>query len=132
MLIGARRREISRVSELLQAQMLQDININPVQPALGETNLKVGPGAGARTPGFNEYTALFERDMVQLNGTGLVGNNDTDGGEAVASARLRPAFDQRRRLRLRHRWLARQQRPAPQHPEPIYQGAITPEFNPSG
>ena len=76
-LIGARRREISRVSELLQAQMLQDININPVQPALSETNLNVGPGAGAGTPGFNEYTALFERDMFQLNGTGLVGNNDT-------------------------------------------------------
>ena len=32
--IGVPRREIARVSELLQAQMLQDININPVQPSL--------------------------------------------------------------------------------------------------
>ncbi len=31
------RREIARVSELLQAQLLQDININPVQPSLSET-----------------------------------------------------------------------------------------------
>ena len=32
--MGVPRREIARVSELLQAQMLQDININPVQPSL--------------------------------------------------------------------------------------------------
>ena len=38
------------------------------------------------TPGFNEYTALFERNMFQLNGTGLIGNNDTKGVEGVASA----------------------------------------------
>ena len=43
--IGVPRREIARVSELLQAQMLQDININPVQPSLAETNLSL---AGAR------------------------------------------------------------------------------------
>ena len=35
-LIGVRRTEVARVSELLQAQMLQDININPVQPSLSE------------------------------------------------------------------------------------------------
>ena len=39
--IGVPRREIARVSELLQAQMLQDININPVQPSLAETNLSL-------------------------------------------------------------------------------------------
>ena len=128
-LIGARRREISRVSELLQAQMLQDININPVQPALSETNLNVGPGAGAGTPGFNEYTALFERDMFQLNGTGLVGNNNTIGGEAVASAVYgrhsinAGAFGYdtdgwRDNNDLRHSIQS-----------VFYQGAITPEFN---
>ncbi len=39
--MGVPRRELARVSELLQAQMLQDININPVQPSLAETNLSL-------------------------------------------------------------------------------------------
>ncbi len=38
--VGVRRREIARVSELLQAQLLQQININPVQPSLSEANFE--------------------------------------------------------------------------------------------
>jgi tetratricopeptide (TPR) repeat protein len=83
---GVRRREISRVSELLQAQLLQDINVNPIQPALAETNLNIVTGGGPATPGYNEFTPLFERNQVQVNGTGVVGSNDTLGGEAVATA----------------------------------------------
>ena len=45
--VAVPRREIARVSELLQAQMLQDININPMQPSLAETNLSL---AVARRP----------------------------------------------------------------------------------
>jgi tetratricopeptide (TPR) repeat protein len=33
------RHEIARVSELLQSQLLQPININPVQPSLAQSNL---------------------------------------------------------------------------------------------
>ena len=48
--VGVRRREIARVSNLLQAQMLQDININPMQPSLSEPNLNLvtqgGPARG--------------------------------------------------------------------------------------
>ena len=61
------RREIARVSELLQAQLLQDININPVQPSLSETNLGIITGGGPARPGFNEFTPLFERNQAQLN-----------------------------------------------------------------
>lgn len=82
---GVRRREIARVSELLQAQLLQDINVNPVQPAFAETNLNIVTGGGPATPGYNEFTPLFERDQLQLNATGVVGSNDTLGGEAVAT-----------------------------------------------
>ena len=77
------RREIARVSELLQAQLLQDININPVQPSLSETNLSTG--GGPARPGFNEFTSLFERNQAQLNLSGEVGNDATRGGEAVVS-----------------------------------------------
>jgi tetratricopeptide (TPR) repeat protein len=40
------RHEIARVSELLQSQLLQPINIDPVQPHLAEGNLFILNGAG--------------------------------------------------------------------------------------
>jgi tetratricopeptide (TPR) repeat protein len=79
------RREIARVSELLQAQLLQDININPVQPSLSETNLNIFTGGGPARPGFNEFTPLFERNQAQLNVAGQVGNHYTRAGETVVS-----------------------------------------------
>jgi hypothetical protein len=84
--IGVPRREIARVSELLQAQMLQDININPVQPSLAETNLSLLTRGGPFIPGLNEYTPLFERNDIQFTGAGLTGNEDTRGFEGIASA----------------------------------------------
>jgi outer membrane receptor protein involved in Fe transport len=84
--LGMPRSEIARVSELLQAQMLQDININPVQPSLSETNISVVARGGPAAAGFNEFTPLFERNQAQVNATGVVGNNDTLGGEGVVSA----------------------------------------------
>jgi ferric-dicitrate binding protein FerR (iron transport regulator) len=83
---GVRRREISRVSELLQAQMLQDVNINPVQPSISETNLNLATHGGPTDAGFNEFTPLFERNDIQFNASAVGGNNDTFGGEGVVSA----------------------------------------------
>ena len=84
--IGVRRREIARVSNLLQAQMLQEININPIQPSLSEANLNLITQGGPAQAGFNEFTPLFERNQAQLNVAGVVGNENTYGGEGVASA----------------------------------------------
>ena len=83
---GVRRRESARVSELLQAQLLQDININPVQPSISETNLSIVTRGGPAETGFNEFTPLFERNDAQLNASGLVGDDETFGGEGVVSA----------------------------------------------
>ena len=88
---GVRRHEISRVSELLQAQLMQDVNINPVQPSLSETNLNVVTLGGPAGAGFNEFTPLFERNQTQLNVTAYGGNNDTYGGETVVSGLYGPA-----------------------------------------
>lgn len=79
------RREIARLSEQLQAQLLQDININPVQPSLNVTGFNIITSGGPARPGFNEFNPLFERNRAQLNATGLVGNHDTWGNEAVVS-----------------------------------------------
>jgi tetratricopeptide (TPR) repeat protein len=84
--VGVRRREIARVSNLLQAQMLQDLNINPIQPSLSEANLNLITQGGPAQAGFNEFTPLFERNQVQVNASGLVGNESTYGAEGVASA----------------------------------------------
>lgn len=79
------RYEIARASELLQAQLLQDINLNPVQPSLGETDLNIVSGGGPARAGFNEFTPLFERNGVQLNTSGLVGSHGTYATENVVS-----------------------------------------------
>jgi tetratricopeptide (TPR) repeat protein len=83
---GVRRREIARVSELLQAQLLQDVNINPVQPSLSETNLNIVTRGGPAQAGFNEFTPLFERNDIQFDASGIGGDEDTFGGEGVVSA----------------------------------------------
>lgn len=79
------RLEIARASELLQAQLLQEVNINPIQPSLLENDFDILTRGGPARPGFNEYTALFDRNHVQLDATGVVGNNQTRGGEAIVS-----------------------------------------------
>jgi tetratricopeptide (TPR) repeat protein len=79
------RHEIARVSELLQAQLLQPLNINPVQPRLAVTDLNILAAAGPAEAAFNEYSTLFERDRPQLTISGLLGNNGTLGDEAVLS-----------------------------------------------
>jgi outer membrane receptor protein involved in Fe transport len=83
--LGASRRELSRVSELQQAQMLQQVNINPIQPSLKETNLNIVTQGGPAAAGFNEFTPLFERNRLQLNASVLVGSNRTEGAEALLS-----------------------------------------------
>jgi hypothetical protein len=79
------RRDIARASELLQSQLLQDININPVQPSIVETDLNIVTQGGPATPGFNEYNSLFERNRLQLDLSGIVGTEWTRGEEAVVS-----------------------------------------------
>jgi tetratricopeptide (TPR) repeat protein len=79
------RHEIARVSELLQSQLLQPINITPTQPLLAESNLFLISSQGPAEAGFNAYNPLFNRNQATAQATGLVGNNSTLAGEAVAS-----------------------------------------------
>jgi tetratricopeptide (TPR) repeat protein len=79
------RHEIARVSELLQSQLLQPINITPVQPNLGESNLLILEGAGPSDPSFNEFNPLFTRNRLALQASGVFGSNDTLGDEVTQS-----------------------------------------------
>lgn len=79
------RHEIARVSELLQSQLLQPININPVQPHLAESSLFILEGSGPAGPGFNEFNPLFSRNRLALQASGVAGQNETLGDELTQS-----------------------------------------------
>jgi Tfp pilus assembly protein PilF len=79
------RHEIARVSELLQAQLLQPINITPIQPRLAESNLFLLSTQGPANLSFNEFNPIFNRDRLAVQVSGLVGENETYGGEGVVS-----------------------------------------------
>ncbi len=80
------RHEIARVSELLQSQLLQPLNINPVQPQLAKSNLGILEGAGPGRGSLNEYNSLFLRNRFALQASGVAGSNETLGDELVQSA----------------------------------------------
>ncbi|MDV6348707.1 FecR domain-containing protein [Nitrosomonas sp. Is35] len=79
------RHEVARVSELLQAQLLQPINVNPVQPHAAVADLNIINNTGPSTLGFNEFAPLMERSKPQLVVSGVAGNNGTLGNEMVFS-----------------------------------------------
>jgi tetratricopeptide (TPR) repeat protein len=79
------RHEIARVSELLQSQLLQPLNMTPIQPRLGEASLLLISAQGPTAIGFNEFNPLFTRDGITVQGSGLAGENGTYAGEGVLS-----------------------------------------------
>jgi tetratricopeptide (TPR) repeat protein len=79
------RHEIARVSELLQSQLLQPINITPIQPRLAVSNLFLISTQGPGTLSFNEFNPLFNRNGLALQASGLAGEQSTWGGEGVFS-----------------------------------------------
>jgi tetratricopeptide (TPR) repeat protein len=80
-----RRHEIARVSELLQSQLLQPLNLTPIQPRLAESSLFLISAGGPGSLSFNEFNPLFNRNRIALQTTGLGGENDTYAGEGVVS-----------------------------------------------
>ena len=79
------RHEIARVSELLVSQLLQPLNITPIQPRLAESNLFAISGGGPADLSFNEFNPLFNRNRFALQASGIVGENNTWGEEVVVS-----------------------------------------------
>ncbi|MFO7556746.1 MAG: TonB-dependent receptor [Desulfobacterales bacterium] len=79
------RREIARVSELLQSQLLQPTNITPIQPQQAESNLFLLSAQGPAGPSFNEFNTIFNRNRLAVQGSGVLAENDTYGGEGVVS-----------------------------------------------
>jgi tetratricopeptide (TPR) repeat protein len=80
------RHEIARASELLRAQLLQPLTINPVQPSIVATDPNLLGRVAPRDPAFNEFSPLFERDQLRLLASGALGNQETRSYELLPSA----------------------------------------------
>jgi len=81
------RHEIARVSELLQSQLLQPLNITPIQPSLAVSNLFLLSALGPNATSFNEFNSLMvNRDRLTFLGSGLYGsNNGLGSGEGMVA-----------------------------------------------
>ena len=80
------RHEVARVSELLRSQLLQPLNITPIQPSQGLSNPLQQSALGVQASGFSEFnTLMVNRDRLTVLGSGLIGGNDTSAGEAVVA-----------------------------------------------
>lgn len=79
------RHEIARVSELLQSQLLQPLNVTPIQPHLAESSVYLLEGSGPSDPSFHEFNPLFQRNRLTLQTTGVWGGKQTLGDEVVHS-----------------------------------------------
>jgi Tfp pilus assembly protein PilF len=79
------RHEIAEDSELLQSQILQPLNLNPVQPRLARDGLRFLNDTGPFDLGYNEYTRLFTaNDPFSLDAEGVLGTDDTLADNLVA------------------------------------------------
>jgi tetratricopeptide (TPR) repeat protein len=79
------RYDYARMSELLQSQLLQPLNINPVQPQMQQNNLLLPQTSGPANPSFSEYNALFTRNQANLLVAGAGGQLSTIADETIAS-----------------------------------------------
>jgi tetratricopeptide (TPR) repeat protein len=82
--LGLPRHTIARDSELLQSQLLQPLNISPVQPRLADNGFAF-LDTGIAGSGFNEFTRLFAGNQIRLIGDGLLGDHGTKADNLIIS-----------------------------------------------
>lgn len=79
------RHEVARVSEVLQAQLLQPTSLTPVPPRLAEADLFILERAGPDEIGFNEFNPLFSRNRLAVQFSGVAGSDTLLGDEVTVS-----------------------------------------------
>ncbi|MEW5755769.1 MAG: FecR domain-containing protein [Pseudomonadota bacterium] len=82
---GLPRHEVARQSELLQARLLQPLNLIPVSPQLTASSLYLVDGTGPATASYNEYNSLFSRNGMRVDAAAVLGSDSTRGDELVLS-----------------------------------------------
>jgi Tfp pilus assembly protein PilF len=77
------RHEVARVSELFQSQLLDPLNLAPIQPRAAESSLGLISAGGPATASANEFNSLFKRNHTNLLFSGTVAELDTASGDIV-------------------------------------------------
>ncbi|MDO8845824.1 FecR domain-containing protein [Methylicorpusculum sp.] len=83
--IGQPRYRTARASELLQAQLLQPINITPVQPQLTSENIGILNSLGPGSLSMNEYDPMYTSNGAHLLLNGAYGSSNTITDNAIIS-----------------------------------------------
>ncbi|WP_171695163.1 TonB-dependent receptor [Methylomonas sp. ZR1] len=83
--VGQPRYRVARASELLQAQLLQPINITPVQPQLTGENIGILNSTGPGSLSVNEYDSLYTGNGAHMVLNGAYGSRNTLTDNAIVS-----------------------------------------------
>ncbi|OQW78050.1 MAG: hypothetical protein BVN35_04745 [Proteobacteria bacterium ST_bin11] len=83
--VGQPRYRVARASELLQAQLLQPINITPVQPQLTGENIGILNSTGPGSLSVNEYDSLYTANGAHMVLNGAYGSRNTLTNNAIVS-----------------------------------------------
>ena len=79
------RHELARVSELLASQLLQPLNLTPIQPQLAQIGSLHADRAGPSELAFTEFSPLVTANGLRFVMSSVAGANDTFGDDLVLS-----------------------------------------------
>jgi len=79
------RADVARLSEMLQAQLRQPLNLYPIQPRLSADRNYFLRTVGPTASSINEFNALFNRNELALNAELLGGGESTFGDQIIVS-----------------------------------------------
>jgi tetratricopeptide (TPR) repeat protein len=79
------RHELARVSELLTSQLLQPLNLTPIQPQLAQIGSLRADRTGPSELAFTEFSPLVTANGLRFELSSVAGANDTFGDDLVLS-----------------------------------------------
>ncbi|MES9987365.1 MAG: FecR domain-containing protein [Candidatus Thiodiazotropha endolucinida] len=80
---GLTNLDAARQSELLQSKMTQPLNLDPLQPQLGNSNLGLLDGNGPGELSYNEYNPLFTRNGLAFQLDAAIAEEDIWSNDAI-------------------------------------------------
>ena len=79
------RHELARVSELLTSQLLQPLNLTPIQPQLAQIGSVRADRAGPTDLAFTEFSPLVTANGLRFEMSSVAGANGTFGDDLVVA-----------------------------------------------
>ncbi len=77
------RHQVARVSEMLQSQIWQPLDVSPVDAQLVDDRSFILRHSGPTTAGLNEFNPLFVENGLRLEASALFGGNNTTGDQVL-------------------------------------------------